>query len=224
MSANSKRIVEFYFDPISPFAWLASRELARLQAAGLQIVCQPVLFAGLLNAHGQKGPAEIPAKRVYTFQDVLRQAAQHGYVFKGPPAHPFNPLRALRMCIALEDAGERLRLAQALMSACWEQGADLADAAVLAQIAIDAGLAERELLAAADRAEVKAKLLAATDAAIQAGIFGVPTFVLEGELFWGCDRIDALLWRLDHPADPVRERVLQDFLQRGASAQRKQAS
>lgn len=224
MSKQVKRIVQFYFDPISPFAWLASHELSRLQSAGVQIICQPVLFAGLLNAHGQKGPAEIPAKRVYTFHDVLRQTAQLGLTFKGPPAHPFNPLRALRMCIALEDSDQRLHFAQALMQACWEQGADLSDASTLDRIANEAGLSEHQLGAAADQPEIKAKLLAATDAAIKAGVFGVPTFVLDGELFWGSDRINSLLWRLDHPDHATLDgAVLQDFLQRGASAQRRLA-
>lgn len=222
MSTDFKCTVQFYFDPISPFAWLASRDLHRLQEVGVQIDYRPVLFAALLNAHGQKGPAEIPAKRVYTFHDVLRQAARCGYPFQGPPSHPFNPLRALRMCIALEDADERLRFAQALMMACWEQGADLSDAKVLEQIAIAAGFSDT-LSAAADMPEIKAKLLESTENAIKCGIFGVPTFVLGKELFWGSDRIDALLWRLDHPDEATLEcDQLQDFLRRGASAQRRQ--
>ena len=211
--------VHFYFDPISPFAWLAAKALPRLQGAGLQIACHPVLFAGLLNAHGQKGPAEIPAKRIYTFQDVVRQAQQLGYGFQGPLSHPFNPLRALRMCIALTDDAQRLQLAQAQMVACWEQGADLSDVATLVSIANRCGLDGTELALAIEQANIKAALLAATDEAIAKGIFGVPTFVLNGELFWGNDRIDALLWRLHNPAPD--DAILQQFLARGASAQRK---
>ena len=85
MAADSLNIVTFFFDPVSPYAWLASKELRRIEAAGLTVNAQPVLFAGLLNAHGSKGPAEIPAKRLYTFRDVVRIAAQRGLTFRGPP-------------------------------------------------------------------------------------------------------------------------------------------
>jgi 2-hydroxychromene-2-carboxylate isomerase len=218
MNTDGKQTVEFYCDPVSPYAWLAGRELGRLQAAGLVVDCRPVLFAGLLNAHGQKGPAEIPAKRVYTFADVLRTAAQKGYPFKGPPSHPFNPLRALRMCIALNDADERLHFAQAVMRACWEDGEDLSHVPTLERIAERSGLGPRQLGVAAEQPEIKARLLDATNAAIAAGIFGVPSFLYRGELFWGADRIEALLWRLQHPQR--EDLLLQDFLKRGASAQR----
>ena len=215
------RTVQFYFDPISPYVWLAFKRMDELQAAGLSIDCRPILFAGLLNAHGQKGPAEIPAKRAYIFGDVMRQAAMHGYPFQGPPSHPFNPLRALRMCIAIDDAGQRLRFARALSEACWEQGLDLSDRPTLDRIAERCGLDAAQLAAAAERPEIKGRLMEATNAAIAAGLFGVPGFVYDQELFWGADRIDALLWRLQHPAGD-NER-LNDFLSRGASAQRRVA-
>jgi 2-hydroxychromene-2-carboxylate isomerase len=216
---TSSRTVQLYFDPISPYVWLAFKRLDELKAAGLVIDPRPILFAGLLNAHGQKGPAEIPAKRAYIFGDVIRLAAMHGYAFQGPPTHPFNPLRALRMCIAVDDAEQRLRFARALSDACWELGQDLSDRAILDSIANRSGLDAAQLGAAAERPEIKGRLMEATNAAIAAGIFGVPSFVYDKELFWGEDRIDALLWRLKHPAGD-NER-LNDFLTRGASAERR---
>ncbi|MGH6623825.1 MAG: DsbA family protein, partial [Burkholderiaceae bacterium] len=89
--------VEFYFDPISPYSWLAAHRLDRIEAVGAKLDFRPVLLPGLLSAHGTKGPAETPSKREYTMRDVLRTAARHGLTVKGPPTHPFNPLRALRM-------------------------------------------------------------------------------------------------------------------------------
>ena len=219
MTAAAVPTIDFFFDPISPYAWLASKELDRIEAAGFQIDCKPLLFAGLLNAHGNIGPAEIPAKRVYTFRDVMRLAAQRGWPMLGPPAHPYNPLRALRMCVALDDRIERKRFTQAVLAATWERGLDLNDTAVLDALATDCGLGDRGLYAAADTPSVKARLAEATQAAITAGIFGVPTFRLDGELFWGNDRIDSLLWH--GRGQRIDETALDAFLHRGASAQRK---
>jgi 2-hydroxychromene-2-carboxylate isomerase len=211
--------VEFFFDPVSPYAWLASKQISKITDAGLQIDCQPILFAALLNAHGQKGPAEIEAKRRYVFADVMREAQCNGYTFQGPPTHPFNPLRALRMCIALDDPAERTTFAKAILKSSWEDGKELGDAEVLDQIESESGLAGRKLGNAAEQVEIKNRLIQATSRAIELGVFGVPTFLFRGELFWGSDRIDALLWRASHPAQD--DSKLRDFLTRQASAQRK---
>jgi 2-hydroxychromene-2-carboxylate isomerase len=212
------RVVEFWFDPISPYAWLATHSLSRLEEAGTRVRFVPVLFAGLLKAHGNLGPAEVPAKRSYLFRDVMREAARRGIPFAGPPGHPFNPLTALRMCTALSDDAERRTLALALIAGCWEHGEDISDAAVLARLADAAGFDGNGLLERAATPAVKQALAAATDAAIAEGIFGVPTFRLDGELFWGSDRIETLLWRLDGGA--IDEEGLEKFLARPPLAQR----
>jgi 2-hydroxychromene-2-carboxylate isomerase len=219
MAAGSRvRTLDFYFDPISPYVWLAAGSLARLEDAGVHVRFVPVLFAGLLKAHGNLGPAEVPAKRLYIFRDVMREAARRGLPFSGPPGHPFNPLAALRMCTALTDDEERRTLALALIRACWEDGEDISDAALLARLANEAGFDGQELLARAATPEVKQALAAATEAAIADGVFGVPTYRLDGELFWGGDRIDALLWHLQGGA--IDEDRLAEFLARAPLAQR----
>jgi 2-hydroxychromene-2-carboxylate isomerase len=213
--------VTCYFDPISPFAWLATKEIGRIEAAGCTVEFVPVLFAAMLNAHGQKGPAEIPAKRVHTFRDVMRLAAAKGLPFVGPPGHPFNPLPALRISTAIADAAARKRFVVAMYAACWERGADVSDMAVLAGLADQCGLDGGALAQAAVSPGVKQALAAATEQAIAAGVFGVPTFAFEGEFFWGADRIDSLLWRL--AGNGIDEAALQAFLDRPALAQRKAA-
>jgi 2-hydroxychromene-2-carboxylate isomerase len=180
---------------------------------------RPVLFAGLLAAHETKGPAELPAKRAYTLRDVLRIAARLGIPAVGPPTHPFNPLRALRMCIGVDDGAARRRLAIALLDAAWAHGADLTDDAVLRAVAAGCGLDGDALLARAGDADVKQRLVDATAGAVAAGIFGVPTWRIDGELFWGEDRIDALLWRLQ--GHRIDEALLATVLARPASAARK---
>jgi 2-hydroxychromene-2-carboxylate isomerase len=92
------QMVRFYFDFISPYAYLASTQLDGI-AARTQVTIErvPVLFAALLDAHGQKGPAEIPAKRRYTWKDVSRKCHAAGVPIAPPPSHPFNPLLGLRV-------------------------------------------------------------------------------------------------------------------------------
>ena len=213
--------VRCYADPVSPYTWLGLRELGRLEAAGARIVVIPVLFAGLLNAHDNIGPAEVPAKRRYLFRDVMREAARRGLPFAGPPGHPFNPLLALRMCTAVADDTARGALLMALTCATWERGADLMDEATLARLADEAGLDGPGLLAAAQRPAVKRALADATAQAVADGVFGVPTFRIAGDegLFWGADRIDALLWRMQ--GHGIDEDALREFCGREPMAQRK---
>ena len=213
--------VRCYADPVSPYAWLGLRDLGRLEAAGARIVIRPVLFAGLLNAHGNIGPAEVPAKRRYLFRDVMREAARRGLPFAGPPGHPFNPLLALRMCTALADDAARGALLMAFTCATWERGADLMDEATLTGLADEKGLDGAGLLAAAQTPAVKQALADATAQAVTVGVFGVPTFRVDGdrELFWGADRIDALLWRMQGHA--IDEDALREFVGREPMAQRK---
>jgi 2-hydroxychromene-2-carboxylate isomerase len=215
----TRPLVRLYFDPVSPYVWLAADAIARIEAAGAQVVLEPVLFAAMLDAHGQKGPAEIAAKRAYTFRDVMREAARRGLAFTGPPGHPFNPLAALRMCVALDEPDAQRRFALALLAACWERGEDISDKRVLARIACEQDLDGDALCEAAQQDAVKQRLAQDTARAIADGVFGVPTFRYDDELFWGGDRVDALLWRLQ--GNGIDEERLAAFLARPPLAQRK---
>ena len=149
----------------------------------------------------------------------MRLAAAKGLRFTGPPGHPFNPLPALRMSTAIADAAARQRFVVAMYASCWERGADASDMAVLAGLADECGLDGKALAVAAASACLTSGVAAATEQAIAAGIFGVPTFEFEGEFFWGADRIDSLLWRV--AGNRIDEAVLQAFLDRPALAQRR---
>lgn len=217
MSATA---VEFYFDVVSPYAWLAAEQLERIEEYGGRIVCRPILFAALLDACGTRGPAEVPAKRAYLFRDVMRQAKQLGLPFRGPPTHPFNPLAALRAIHAIGDDARRLQLARHLLSAVWSDGIDVGDPHALRATLREVGFDADALAAAATSAEVKSGLRAATQAAIDAGIFGVPTFRVRGELFWGGDRTETVCWALRGGA--IDERLCMQALARPAAAVRQQ--
>lgn len=194
--AMTSTTVEFYFDPVSPYAWLAVEQLARVTVAGGCITCRPILLAALLNAHGTKGPAEVPAKRAYVFRDVMRQAQRLNLPFRGPPYHPFNPLAALRAVLAVEGEEQRLALTRRLLAAVWSEGIDVADPDSLSTVLTESGFDAHAIRAASATSEVKQRLRSVTQEAIDAGIFGVPTFRLRGELFWGADRVDAVVWAL----------------------------
>jgi len=179
-----KRIV-FHFDPISPFAYLAFERLPQVLAGcSYEVAYRPVLFAGLLQHWGNKGPAEIDPKRAWTFRHVAWLAQQHGIEMQTPALHPFNPLPLLRLALA---CGPNRRVVEALFRHVWVGGADPTDAARLAELTAT-------LAPARDPAgdDVKRELRAATEAAIAAGVFGVPTFELDGRVFWGLDSLDML--------------------------------
>lgn len=214
-------IVDFYFDPISPYSWLAMRDLEQLgQDKAFELRCIPILLAGLLNALGQKGPVEIPSKRAYVFADVMRIAQKRGLALSGPPTHPFNPLPALRACHCLESEAARTALAKALLVACWEHGEDLSDLAVIEQVATRCELDGVEIVRQIQEPAIKAKLRDATEKALKSGIFGIPTLRVGQELFWGSDRVaDAMraLHKDYHPIDPA---LLEGLLSLPGSAQR----
>lgn len=189
-------IVEFYFDPVSPYAWLAMEQIDRIIEAGGHIACRPILFAALLNAYATKGPAEVPAKRAYVFRDVMRQAKWLNLPFRGPPCHPFNPLAALRAIHAIEGDAQRLSLARHLLAAIWREGIDVADPDSLALVLARSGCDADAVRAASVTPEVKLRLRSDTQKAIDVGVFGVPTFRMRDELFWGADRVETVVWAL----------------------------
>jgi 2-hydroxychromene-2-carboxylate isomerase len=211
--------VDVFLDPISPYAWFAGHQLDRLEAAGARVIVRPVLFAALLDHHGNVGPAEIPSKRLHTFRDVVRTASALGLPLEGPPAHPFNPLLALRAASAVDDDDAQRRLMVALMDAAWAEGRDLERREVVSDVAARVGLDGAHLLERAGDPVIKQRLRERTEDAIARGVFGVPSFVIEGEIFWGSDRIDALLRRLR--GTRTDEDKLARMLARPASATRR---
>lgn len=211
-------VVDSYFDPVSPYAWLAVEQLARVTAAGGHITCRPILLAALPNAYGTKGPAEVPAKRAYAFRDVLRQARRLNLPFRGPSCHPFNPLAALRAILAVEDEAQQLALTRRVLAAVWAEGIDVADPDRLSSVLTGSGSDAEAIHAAAATPEVKQRLRRVTQEAIDAGDFGVPTFRLHGELFWGADRVDTVVCALK--GGTIDDELYESLLSRPAAASR----
>ena len=198
-SAPDRVRVSWVFDVISPFAYLAFPRLEELPSS-VELELVPVLFAALLDHFGQRGPAEISSKRRFTYRFVLWRARRLGLPLRMPPAHPFNPLAALRLIIA---AGSSRRAAGTVLRAVFAEGRDVNDPAVIADLAAQLGVADPSA-ALADTA-IKQRLRDNTSWACSRGVFGVPTLVIGEELFWGHDAIDMALDYLRQPqafADP----------------------
>lgn len=179
------KAITFWFDPISPFAYLAFELLPEaLVDCSHAVTYRPLLFAGLLAHWGQKGPAEIEPKRAWTFRHVHWLAQQNGIALDTPAVHPFNPLPLLRLAVA---CGPNRRVVEAVMRHVWVGGGDPGDVTRMAALA-------QHLSPNRDpaSAEVKSALRDATQEAIDRGVFGVPTFELDGRLFWGVDSLPML--------------------------------
>ncbi|MCB9766371.1 MAG: 2-hydroxychromene-2-carboxylate isomerase [Alphaproteobacteria bacterium] len=215
MSAPALR---FLFDFISPYAYLGWKSVHALaERHGRVVQPVPVLFAAMLNHHGHKGPAEIPSKRIYVFKDVLRTAAVLGVPLQPPPSHPFNPLLALRVVGLDMPEDTRFALIDALYAATWGGGPGVTDPAVVGRIAQDVGVPDA--VVRASQPEAKARLRDATNAAIAEGVFGVPTVLADGELFWGHDSFDHLD-RFLAGEDPVDAALLERWAHIRPSATR----
>ena len=154
-----------------------------------------LLFAGLLDHHGQIGNAEIASKRRFTYRFALWRARTMGVPMRLPPAHPFNPLAALRLVIA---AGSDRHAVEIVFNAVYLHSHDVSDAGVIANLARELGVADPQK-ALSDPA-VKQRLRENTEWAIARGVFGVPTFLIDNEVFWGHDAFDMVLDYLRAPA------------------------
>ncbi|TCI10337.1 2-hydroxychromene-2-carboxylate isomerase [Dyella soli] len=194
----------WYFDFISPFAWLQWPKVKTLTATR-PVTLRPIVFAGLLERLGHKGPAEIPGKREFTYRHALWRARQSGRELRFPPAHPFNPLAALRLCIA---AGSSVDATDAIFDWIWARGQAGDSAEALRPVAARLGIADPA--AAIAEPAVKAQLRANFEAAAAEGVFGVPTLSLDGRLFWGDDAHEFALACLHDPSlldDPEMRRL-----------------
>lgn len=184
----------WYFDLISPFAYLA---LPRVLALG-EVELKPIVFGAVLSHWGQLGPAEIAPKRIQTYRQTHFAAEQTGIPFRFPPRHPFRSLEALRLLTALRGDPAAVQAAFAFI---WGEGRDPHEESAALRERLPP-VTEDALLAA------KEGLRAATGSAIAAGVFGVPTLAIGEELFWGADAMPMAEAFLADPALFQREEML----------------
>ena len=185
--------IKWYFDFISPFAYLQMAQFSHLPK-NIKLKPIPVVFGGLLAHWGQLGPAEISPKRKFVYRFFQWKADSLGVPFKMPPSHPYNPLSSLRLCIA---AGSKIEDVQVIYNVIYGKGIQPDSEEGLGMMAQELNIKNPE--EAINNIDVKEKLKQNTENAVTDGVFGVPTLVVKDELFWGGDATDMMLDFLTNP-------------------------
>jgi 2-hydroxychromene-2-carboxylate isomerase len=186
--------LEFLFDFGGPNSYLAHKSLPEICArTGAELVYVPILLGGLFKLTNNQAPmmryAETPAKRNYEMLEFDRFVEAHALPFKMNPRFPINSLYLMRAAVAAQQLGCFALYVDTVMAAMWEDGRDMGDPEIVRQVLDRAGLNSAALLALADDPDVKAQLMANTEAAATRGAFGVPTFFVGEEMFWGKERL-----------------------------------
>ncbi|CEJ96069.1 2-hydroxychromene-2-carboxylate isomerase [Caballeronia glathei] len=177
----------FFFDFISPFSYLLLEQHDKWPDMPFKIT--PVSLMKLLERWGQPHAATIPSKRVFTYRHALFRAEQLGIPFRMPPTHPFDPSKALRLAVA---AGGELACIREIFRYIWREGRDPATPEGFRELCLHVGLPDGETLI--EQEDAKAKLRENNDLAVTLGVFGVPTFVVNDQLFWGEDTLPMVLY------------------------------
>ncbi|WP_374472868.1 2-hydroxychromene-2-carboxylate isomerase [Phenylobacterium sp.] len=185
------KTLEFLFDFGSPASYLAYKAMpAIVERTGARIDYVPVLLGGVFKDTGNASPATIPAKGRWMNADLARWAARRGTVFNRNPHFPINTLHLMRGAAGLKDDARFAAYLQAVFEAMWADPRNLGDPAEMAPVLARAGVSPDEFLGFQSDEAVKARLKADTEAAVARGMFGAPTFFVDGELYFGQDRLD----------------------------------
>lgn len=195
VTQSPTKTLELIFDFGSPNAYLSMKALPDLlDRTGADLVITPCLLGGIFKATGNKAPmiqyADAPAKLAYENLEIRRFIARHGLVkFRINPHFPVNTLTIMRGAIVADDEGNLDDYVDAVNRAMWEDGLKMDDPEVIADFLSANGFDGPALLARTQEPGIKAKLVANTDAAVARGVFGIPTFFVSGEMFFGKDRL-----------------------------------
>lgn len=182
-----RKRVEFFYDYLSPFSYLADTQLPEIaRRTGAEIAYRPILMGAIMKSVGNAGPLSIPSKAAYNIAEFQRWAKRYGVPAQFSPYFPFNTIRIVRGAIAAQLVGRFAKFHSAAFRAIWEQAQDLSEEEALRRLLneaqIDPALIEGD--------EIKNRLRANVDEAVERGAFGAPTFFVNGEMFWGNDRLD----------------------------------
>lgn len=185
------KTIEFYFDVGSPASYLAWTQLPAIaERTGATLVYKPMLLGGVFMATGNSSPATVPAKGAYSRIDMQRYANRYGVTLNQNPFFPINTLQLMRAVTAYHGSPEFDRLLTAIFNAMWISELNMGEPEVVGKVLLEAGFDPAEVMAKASDPAVKAQLKSATEEAIGRGVFGAPTCFVDGEMFFGQDRLD----------------------------------
>ncbi|MBA3593743.1 MAG: 2-hydroxychromene-2-carboxylate isomerase [Polaromonas sp.] len=187
------KTVEFFFDVGSPAAYIAWKQLPQVcREAGATIDYKPMLLGGVFHATGNHSPTTVPAEGRYMMDDLGRFAERYGVPFVNNPFFPINTLTLMRAAAGLQmrDPARFLPYVEAMYSAIWVDAKNMNDAEVVGAVFQAAGFDPGAMLAMTAEPIVKDRLKAITQEAVERGVFGAPTFFIDGQMHWGQDRLD----------------------------------
>ncbi|MEL7462635.1 MAG: 2-hydroxychromene-2-carboxylate isomerase [Pseudomonadota bacterium] len=188
-------MIQFWYDFGSPAAYLAWTQLDRIrEKTGREIEMKPMLLGGVFKATGNATPVAIAAKGAWMMKDLGRHAARYGVPLTLPPGFPINTLHLMRGVFALDGDARQAAYVKAVFEAIFARGDAMGEVEVIGKVLTEAGFDAKAIMAATQDDAVKEKLKASTEEAVSKGIFGAPTFFVDGEMHFGQDRID---WVID---------------------------
>ena len=183
--------VEFYFDVGSPTAYLAHKRLKQLKLEyGCSVIYHPVLLGGLFKASGNSSPVTVPAKgRYMMMEDLPRFARLYNVPLNTNPHFPINTLNLMRGAVSALNEAYFDTYTDTIFNAIWVESRNMGDIDTVIEVLSDAGLDAKAILEATQKPEVKQELISNTEQAVEIGLFGAPTMFVDGEMFFGQDRL-----------------------------------
>ena len=186
--------LEFYFDFISPYSFLAHKQIRKIENnEGIKIIYKPVLLGGLHNLHGIKAPAFIPAKAKHMVRDCKLIAEKNNIRFKFNSYFPIRSLNLMRGVLVAEEDNVKKYYIDNIFNTIWQDGLNMNDAIVIQKILQNLNINPKTFLLRTTSSLIKDLLRKKTNAAYEKGVFGAPTFVVNNKIFWGQDRIEFAL-------------------------------
>ena len=186
--------LEFYFDFISPYSFLAHKQIRKIEnKEGIKIIYKPILLGGLHNLHGIKAPAFIPAKAKHMVRDCKLIAEKNNIRFKFNSYFPIRSLNLMRGVLVAEEDNVKKYYIDNIFNTIWQDGLNMNDAIVIQKILQNLNINPKTFSLRINSSLIKDLLKKKTNEAHQKGVFGAPTFVVNNKIFWGQDRIEFAL-------------------------------